>query len=286
MNTYLFVWNPDKWDWVNLKPEDGQLNLEQSIGQLYETGKVVQKWSVASHKSIQIGDRAFLLRLGRKPKGIFASGFVTSAPFLSRHWSGENKDVYRVMIDFEVLLNPDIDPILGTDILNTGNLAAQHWTPQASGIAIKTELVDELEAIWFDFLTTEKIRFNPFSTLDGENRKIFTEGAQIQVPLTRYERNPYARKACIEHYGLDCVICKFNFQSNYGSVGKDFIHVHHLIQLSEIGKSYNIDPIKDLRPVCPNCHAIIHKRKPAYSIDEVKQLFKNALRTFPVLPTV
>jgi 5-methylcytosine-specific restriction protein A len=266
MNTYLFVWNPNKWNWIT---------LEQSIGQLFETGRVTEKWSVVSHKSIQEGDRAFLIRVGKEPKGIFASGFVSFPPFLSRHWSGENKDVYRVMIDFEVLLNPDKDPILGIDILKTGTLIEQHWTPQASGITIKPELVDELEAIWFDFLKTEKIRFKPFSTFNIKNDKTLTEGTPIQIQLTRYERNPYARKACINHYGWNCIICKFNFQDSYGTVGKDFIHVHHLTQISEIGELYNIDPIKDLRPICPNCHAIIHKRKQAFTIDEVKQFLKS-----------
>ena len=97
MNTCLFVWNPDKWKWTT---------LEKSIGQLADTGKASENWSVASHKSIRPGDRAFLTRVGVNPKGIFAAGFVSTTPFLSRHWSGKDKDVFRVMIDFEVLLNP------------------------------------------------------------------------------------------------------------------------------------------------------------------------------------
>lgn len=265
MNTYLFVWNPNKWNWKN---------LEQSIEQLADTGKVAEKWSVASHKSIQPGDRAFLARVGVNPKGIFAAGFVSTTPFLSRHWSGKDKDIFRVMIDFEVLLNPNIEPILTLDILKIGNLAAQNWTPQASGISIRPELVDELEAVWFDFLTTQNIRFNPFIPSDNENQKIYTEGAPNQVTLTRYERNPYARKICIEHYGCTCVVCGFNFQDKYGEVGKDFIHVHHLTKIAEIGKPYRVDPINVLRPVCPNCHAIIHRRKEPYSIEEVKQFIE------------
>ena len=65
-------------------------------------------------------------------------------------------------------------------------------------------------------------------------------------------------------------ICEFDFFEVYGDIGRDFIHVHHLKQISEIGETYNVDPIKDLRPVCANCHAILHKRKLPYTIDEVK----------------
>lgn len=265
MNTYLFVWNPEKWNWTT---------LEQSIGQLADTGVASEKWSVASHKSIRPGDRAFLARVGVNPKGIFAAGFVTTTPFLSRHWSGEDRDVFRVMIDFEVLLNPDKEPILTLDILRVGKLANQNWTPQSSGISIKPELVDELEAVWFDFLNTQNIRVNPFMLSQSENEKTYSEGTPNQVVLTRYERNPYARKVCIEHYGCSCVICKFDFENKYGEVGKNFIHVHHLTQIAEVGKEYRINPINDLRPVCPNCHAIIHRRKEAYSIDDVKQFIE------------
>jgi predicted HNH restriction endonuclease len=40
--------------------------------------------------------------------------------------------------------------------------------------------------------------------------------------------------------------------------------------LSEIGGEYIVDPVADLRPVCPNCHAVLHRRIPAYSIEEVR----------------
>ncbi|MFN7258445.1 MAG: HNH endonuclease [Cyclobacteriaceae bacterium] len=260
MKTYLFAWNPKKWDWTH---------LEETIDQLEQTGRVSERWSCRSHKSIRPGDRAFLVKLGTNPKGIIGAGFVLTEPFLAKHWSGEDKLVPRVMLDFEVLLNPDKDPILTLDILKQGKLNKQNWTPQSSGISVRDEVTDELEAVWFDFLTTQKIRYNPFKTTDVGEQRVYTEGTPNQVTLTKYERNPFARKVCIDHYGLSCVVCKFNFQEAYGQVGKDFIHVHHLTQVSKVAKKYEIDPIKDLRPVCPNCHAMIHRKKTPYTIDEM-----------------
>jgi predicted HNH restriction endonuclease len=58
----------------------------------------------------------------------------------------------------------------------------------------------------------------------------------------------------------------------YGSVATGFIQVHHIIPLSEIGKSYNVDPVKDLIPLCANCHSVVHLVKPAMTIDELKKL--------------
>ena len=40
------------------------------------------------------------MRLGKEPKGIMAAGFVATPSFLSQHWSGEDKLINRVIIDF------------------------------------------------------------------------------------------------------------------------------------------------------------------------------------------
>jgi 5-methylcytosine-specific restriction enzyme A len=269
MRTFLFAWNPKKWNWTT---------LEQSIDQIEQTGRASEKWSVVSHKKIQPGDRAFLMRLGKEPKGIMGAGFVASPVFPSSHWDGSDRMVNRVMIDFEVILNPENDPLLNLDLLKQGSLATVNWTPQASGIEITTEVTDELEAIWFDFLSTQEVRYNPFKETDKEEQRVYTEGTPNQVLITKYERNPYARKTCIDYYGAFCSVCEFDFEKHYGSLGKGFIHVHHLKQVANIGKEYNIDPIKDLRPVCPNCHSMIHKRKTPLTIEELKEKMQNACR--------
>ncbi len=102
----------------------------------------------------------------------------------------------------------------------------------------------------------------------------FYEGAVKSIKVNAFERNQKARNTCVEHYGAKCEVCDMTFDSRYGKVGKGFIHVHHLKPLGEIGAEYEVDPINDLRPVCPNCHAILHMRKPPYSIDEVKVMIK------------
>jgi len=101
------------------------------------------------------------------------------------------------------------------------------------------------------------------------------EGSKQKITVNVYERNPKARQECIAYYGTSCVVCGFNFAEAYGKVGEGFIHVHHLKQLAAIGDEYKVDPINDLRPVCPNCHAIIHKANPPYSIEEVKRFLGN-----------
>lgn len=103
---------------------------------------------------------------------------------------------------------------------------------------------------------------------------ILIEGAKRQVVVNAYERNPEARRKCIESYGCFCQGCGFDFFECYGEIGKDFIHVHHLVEISSIANEYEVDPVRDLRPVCPNCHAMLHRRKPAFTIDELKGFLK------------
>jgi hypothetical protein len=96
------------------------------------------------------------------------------------------------------------------------------------------------------------------------------EGARYQITVNAYERDPRARQLCIAEHGTACVICGFSFGAVYGPAADGVIHVHHLRPLSEIGGEYEINPANDLRPVCPNCHAVLHCRVPAFTIEEVR----------------
>jgi 5-methylcytosine-specific restriction enzyme A len=102
------------------------------------------------------------------------------------------------------------------------------------------------------------------------------EGAIRTVSVNVYERNPEARKKCISFYGWKCMACGFDFEKTYGELGKAFIHVHHIKPLSEIQAEYVIDPINDLRPLCANCHAMVHRVKPALSISQLKDALVGA----------
>lgn len=89
-------------------------------------------------------------------------------------------------------------------------------------------------------------------------REALAEGRVVELTLTKYERNPANRKVCIEHFGTQCQACGFDFGAVYGELGMGFIHVHHITPLSQVREAHTVDPIKDLIPVCPNCHAMLH----------------------------
>lgn len=104
----------------------------------------------------------------------------------------------------------------------------------------------------------------------------FAEGSVVPIRVNRYERDARARRKCIEYYGSQCIVCGFDFASAYGPPLTGFIHIHHLTPLASIRTSYRVNPVRDLRPMCANCHAVVHRREPPYTIEEVQTMVRKA----------
>ena len=107
---------------------------------------------------------------------------------------------------------------------------------------------------------------------------LYNEGKERTFNGTRYERNSINREICLASKGYRCSVCGISMEQLYGEIGKDYIEVHHIIPVSEYGEERLIDPLEELVPVCPNCHAMLHRRKPPYSIDELKAKIKKTAR--------
>jgi HNH endonuclease len=103
----------------------------------------------------------------------------------------------------------------------------------------------------------------------------FDEGSKMSVLVNRHERSVPARRRCIEIYGPRCSVCEFNFEEVYGSIGSGFIHVHHINPLAASSQRYKVNPRRDLRPLCPNCHEMIHRKTPPYSIQELRSIIQD-----------
>lgn len=100
------------------------------------------------------------------------------------------------------------------------------------------------------------------------------EGAKMTVTVNRYERSRRNRAHCLAIHGCQCVVCGLDFGEAYGELGEGFIHVHHITPVSEIGADYSVDPTHDLVPVCPNCHAMLHRRSPPVPPDHLRSMIR------------
>jgi hypothetical protein len=135
------------------------------------------------------------------------------------------------------------------------------------------ETVDLFEKLWRQASGGDARR----SGNDGEERipnREYLEGGAVKVLVNRYERDRDARDACIAHYGTACSVCEMEFSKTYGELGDGFIHVHHHVLVSSRGKRYRVDPVEDLIPVCPNCHAMLHMGTTPPSINKLRQIVR------------
>jgi hypothetical protein len=116
---------------------------------------------------------------------------------------------------------------------------------------------------------------NPIEYPSEIDARQFVEGESSVVTVNRYERDGAARRECIKYFGCQCIVCGFDFLNTYGSIGKGFIHVHHLVPVAQIGKRYQVVPNRDMCPVCPNCHEMLHTKKPPFTIEEMRAILRS-----------
>jgi 5-methylcytosine-specific restriction protein A len=263
MRTFLLTWNPDRPGW---SAEDFEQAVEAaSIGR-----HVSDRWSVAIRKSgIHVGDRGFLVRQHHE-RGIVASGSFTSEIYVDRHWDDPTRTSTYADIEWEIVL--PLDDRLPVERLKR-HLPQIGWDRlQGSGVVVPTPNDGALEQLWEQFAAM--IPYRAPGELPPDS---YEEGSVVRVEVNRYERDRATRAACITHYGTACTVCGFDFEVTYGELGRDFIHVHHLKEISTLGPRHGIDPIKDLRPLCPNCHAMAHRRTPAVPLTELRKALRKAL---------
>ncbi|WP_288929379.1 hypothetical protein [uncultured Maritimibacter sp.] len=133
-----------------------------------------------------------------------------------------------------------------------------------------------LERIGTEWFAQVQLSGLPPSLTKKALERLYSEGGKQQKLVTRYERDNRARRACLRAHGFDCATCGANLMEIYGEVARDFIHVHHLTRLSDMGDDYRVNPKRDMRPLCPNCHSIAHLRVPPFSLAQIREFLKTS----------
>lgn len=134
------------------------------------------------------------------------------------------------------------------------------------------EWSDLFVGLFSSLLPINEVTNDLLGELDTIEPVLLQEGNKRRIEVNRYERNLLNRQAAIRYHGVNCKVCGFSFEEKYHLLGRDYIHVHHVIPVSELGENYRVDPRKDLVPLCPNCHAMIHKKSPPFSVEELKSI--------------
>ena len=254
MSTYLYTWNPKRWVWVDQADAVYRVNN----GDQYD-----MYWSCGNTKKIQIGDVFFLMRLGEEPKGLIGCGYISSSPYPLPHWDAEKAAEGKTALKTDLLFKALSDkPIISLTELQR-RYPEYKWTPEAGGLTVPEPIAGE---VFQEFQKSSVFGFVPESPAEV---KLYAEGKARTITSKTYDRSTLARQACIEYYGYNCAVCGFNFKAAYGDLGATYIEVHHLRQVADVGEEYLINPVEGLRPVCANCHRMLHRRRPPLSIEEL-----------------
>jgi 5-methylcytosine-specific restriction enzyme A len=188
----------------------------------------------------------------------------------AKHFVSLNRDFspFKNSLKYDVEINGDYFPPKAIASMAHKFATGYALTPYEFGGAQNGPAQERLRALGFS------IHNKAFDSLPEEvdTDEVLHEGSIKTITVNAYERNREARAKCIKHHGYACLGCGFDFLKTYGETGRGFIHVHHLRPLAEIKSSYVVDPVKDLVPLCPNCHSMIHSEKPAMSLNDLKKL--------------
>lgn len=266
MNTFLVTWNPKKFPWKRLK----------LAGELARKGgaPVFANWTFGRSSKPRPGDRVFLIKVGQEPRGLIGSGKIVSRPESGPHHSDPRRgpQMYaRIRWDY-VVNGSKKAVVIARSKLDGAPFRKQRWSNQNPAILIKPEVAAALERLWAETIgTATGARIGEEALGDA----VHVEGGRLQIYVNRFERDRQAREQCIDHFGCKCSVCEIALETVYGAVAADFIHVHHIQSLATTGET-TVHPKKDLRPVCPNCHAILHRRNPPFSIQTVRSFIKTA----------
>lgn len=172
MNTYLFAWNPTKWEWTDLQ------NL---IAQLPRT-KPIQPWETMRKKDIGMGDKFILVKLGTtnpKDKGIIGIGHIVSDVYQDENWVENSKDYANfVKLEFEQLSE---QPLIDLVTLES-HYSKINWTPQGNGNHIDESIADEI---------LKKLSFN---SIDEEQEAEMMIRNDSNLSITEKEQLIKARK--------------------------------------------------------------------------------------------
>lgn len=145
-------------------------------------------------------------------------------------------------------------PVVEENMLLNPGLIVQDW-----GVIMMGMILSLLEIVPME----DELDYSDIDKLEGIAHSIIS---------THYERNPIYRTLCIANKGYKCAACGFDFNYTYGNLGSEYIHVHHKTPVSQLSGGMKINPITDLVPVCPNCHAMLHRKNPPLTIAELREI--------------
>jgi len=229
-----------------------------------DSGSVESSFSCGKRLDIGVGERVILRRSGRGSRGIVGAGTVVRGTYQDMLEGPRHTARNFVDVKWDFL---NLDPVILTEDPNWVHVT-QLWQAQAGG-----QTIDEAfgEALFNTVIVASPTEIREA----GESSLLFSEGAASRRVITIQGRSASVRNHCLDHYGRICVGCGLDPAKSFGAKFRDSMDVHHLDPLAQSRDPRQTDPIRDCRPLCPNCHRLAYAGMPAgtcRSIDELVRI--------------
>lgn len=257
MTAIILGWDPEDW---------GRWNYPAAVAQMAATGLVLERWKVGAQRNVAAGTDAWLVLQGNHAGGLIGHGVVVAEHSEPVRASSRERGV---LIAFDALV--PLGEQVPFDVLH-GAAPGIPWDA-IPGSGLQVEAADEaaIRSIWREAGPLPGP--DPTQPVAGT----YPQDAVVRVLANRYERDEDARRACLARHGTSCAACGFSFELTYGETGMDFIQVHHIVPAVQLDGGYQLDPITDLVPLCPNCHAMAHLGVgPSRTVAELRRIIGGA----------
>ncbi len=237
----ILGWNPsgpNRWD------------HRAAVEQAAESGTFLQRWSAEQPPNVSSGTEAWLFVRGSSDAGtgLIGHGVVTSEPY--QDVPAEGGTGWHVSLALDALL--PLGEQVRLEALRSG-VPGIAWddTIGSTGVPVPPGAEECLRQLWRD---CGPAAVRPGDVVSGT----YSPDAVSSIGVNRYERNPDARRVCLAFHGTTCAACGFSFEAFYGDTSAGAVDVHHVVPPEMLGSGYQLDPVADLIPLCPNCHAMAH----------------------------
>ena len=261
--------------------ENDTSQWKDETGAVYHFPKRYQTWLVQGTQVIyykgRIKDKAYaLVRLSADPHyfGMASIGKIYADP------RSDKGDLFALIENFTPFEAAVLSKIDG-EYLETipATRVSNYWR---DGVRPVSQADYDAIVSHASFLPSQADAVLPDTDDDPLIFESAKEGSKSSYFGTRYERRKDLRVKAIAIHGLDCKACGFDFEQAYGEHAKGFIHVHHIVPISEFGGEKAVNPETDLITLCANCHAMVHRnRDMTLGVDELKGMIRGRWVTEP-----
>ncbi|GAB3542053.1 hypothetical protein GCM10027403_34300 [Arthrobacter tecti] len=247
MTAVVLTWSPDHRGWPGHYPE--------AVQRTRESGGLALPWTVEGLSDQPLRSDAWLLGQGDLHRwGVTGHGILTSDP------SDGSVDA---LLELDCLL-PFGDGIPIHQLLQV--VSEVDWSDPPAAQLLPAEYEASMRTLWSEHVAPASASIDPPSgMLPAHSLK--------RVFVNQFEHDPDATRVAVAHHGSQCRACGFDFEVKYGKRATGLVHVHHVVPAAQLTASYELDPVADLIPLCPNCHFMAHSRHPdPFSVAELRSM--------------